>query len=271
MLPIPNMPVETTALPRTLFDAYSHLAWRAMLTEVNLSPKPGLVDRLNCGAHKDMSLTDFHRSALAIQAWLPRFIEYGACSAKMPADAVLTGLRPLGMACEGDMFRATAGVNTHKGSIFFSRSAVCRHWPTTSTAAAHHPGNDLYHRRPLLPRPDRARTAQQQPTTHGRPATLSATGVNRRTWRSRSGISVSHPPCASALSRPVSRGTRSRAGAAGHLTPADCAQRRYQRGLARRCGRTALDTAAGKRIVTTRGHPNPRRSRSSASVRQPLH
>ncbi|MEI9204490.1 triphosphoribosyl-dephospho-CoA synthase, partial [Pseudomonas aeruginosa] len=24
----------------------------------------------------------------------------------------------MGMACEGDMFRATAGVNTHKGSIF---------------------------------------------------------------------------------------------------------------------------------------------------------
>ncbi|WP_434059307.1 triphosphoribosyl-dephospho-CoA synthase [Escherichia coli] len=23
-----------------------------MLTEVNLSPKPGLVDRINCGAHK---------------------------------------------------------------------------------------------------------------------------------------------------------------------------------------------------------------------------
>ena len=65
-----------------------------------------------------MSLTDFHRSALAIQAWLPRFIEYGACCAQMPADAVLTGLRPLGMACEADMFRATAGVNTHKGSIF---------------------------------------------------------------------------------------------------------------------------------------------------------
>lgn len=124
MLPIPNMPVETTALPRTLCDAYGHLAWRAMLTEVNLSPKPGLVDRLNCGAHKDMSLTDFHRSALAIQAWLPRFIEYGACCAQMPADAVLNGLRPLGMACEADMFRATAGVNTHKGSIFLSACCV---------------------------------------------------------------------------------------------------------------------------------------------------
>lgn len=118
MPPIPAMPSETSALPHTLFDAYAHLAWRAMLTEVNLSPKPGLVDRLNCGAHKDMALADFHRSALAIQGWLPRFIEYGACCAQLPANAVLSGLRPLGMACEADMFRATAGVNTHKGSIF---------------------------------------------------------------------------------------------------------------------------------------------------------
>ncbi|WP_024216674.1 triphosphoribosyl-dephospho-CoA synthase CitG, partial [Escherichia coli] len=48
----------------------------------------------------------------------PRFIEFGACSAEMAPEEVLHGLRPIGMACEGDMFRATAGVNTHKGSIF---------------------------------------------------------------------------------------------------------------------------------------------------------
>ncbi|MDI5811316.1 triphosphoribosyl-dephospho-CoA synthase, partial [Salmonella enterica subsp. enterica serovar Anatum] len=35
--------------PQSLYDAWADLAWRAMLTEVNLSPKPGLVDRLNCG------------------------------------------------------------------------------------------------------------------------------------------------------------------------------------------------------------------------------
>ncbi|MTH44870.1 triphosphoribosyl-dephospho-CoA synthase CitG [Intestinirhabdus alba] len=117
-MPIPAYPADADALPKALFDGYAHLAWRAMLTEVNLSPKPGLVDRFNCGAHKDMALADFHRSALAIQAWLPRFIEYGASCAKLPPEAVLNGLRPLGMACEADMFRATAGVNTHKGSIF---------------------------------------------------------------------------------------------------------------------------------------------------------
>jgi triphosphoribosyl-dephospho-CoA synthase len=39
----------------------------------------------------------------------------------------------------------------------------------------------------ILPWSDRARTAPEQSTTHGRPTSLSATGINRRT-RSRSGI-----------------------------------------------------------------------------------
>jgi triphosphoribosyl-dephospho-CoA synthetase len=99
-------------------------AWRAMLTEVNLSPKPGLVDRINNGAHKDMALEDFHRSAEAIQAWLPRFIEYGAFSAQLSPEDVLKGLRPLGMACEADMFRATAGVNTPKAASFSGPAAA---------------------------------------------------------------------------------------------------------------------------------------------------
>jgi len=89
-----------------------------MITEVNLSPKPGLVDRHNCGAHKDMALVDFYRSADAIYPWFPQFIAYGASSAKQPAEQILAGLRPIGLACEAAMFRATAGVNTHKGSIF---------------------------------------------------------------------------------------------------------------------------------------------------------
>ena len=42
-----------------------------------------------------MALEDFHRSALAIQGWLPRFIEFGACGAEMAPEAVLNGLRPL--------------------------------------------------------------------------------------------------------------------------------------------------------------------------------
>lgn len=96
----------------------SHLAHSAMLNEVNLTPKPGLVDMRNSGAHKDMEITDFYRSADAIRAWIPYFVEYGMSSYRQSSREVLTGIRPLGLACESSMYKATSGVNTHKGTIF---------------------------------------------------------------------------------------------------------------------------------------------------------
>ncbi|MBU3895624.1 triphosphoribosyl-dephospho-CoA synthase CitG [Serratia rubidaea] len=93
-------------------------AYRALLTEVNLTPKPGLVDRDNNGAHQDMHIGHFYRSARAIGVWLPRFIRQGRQDAALPADRVLARLRPLGLACENHMFHVTGGVNTHKGSVF---------------------------------------------------------------------------------------------------------------------------------------------------------
>ncbi|POT54615.1 triphosphoribosyl-dephospho-CoA synthase CitG [Citrobacter amalonaticus] len=97
---------------------YAHLGWLAMMTEVNLTPKPGLVDRRNNGAHRDMTLMDFHRSASAIARWLPKFILYGAQTAGMTEAHILPGLRSLGLACEREMYLATEGINTHKGTIF---------------------------------------------------------------------------------------------------------------------------------------------------------
>ncbi len=43
---MPATSTKTTKLATSLIDEYALLGWRAMLTEVNLSPKPGLVDRL---------------------------------------------------------------------------------------------------------------------------------------------------------------------------------------------------------------------------------
>lgn len=74
MMPIKQQPSDCAAIDEHSVAYYSELAYRAMLAEVNLTPKPGLVDRNNCGAHKDMALEDFHRSALAIRQWLPRFL-----------------------------------------------------------------------------------------------------------------------------------------------------------------------------------------------------
>ncbi|MEQ4777717.1 triphosphoribosyl-dephospho-CoA synthase CitG [Providencia huaxiensis] len=101
-----------------LASYYSQLAWHAMLAEVNLTPKPGLVDRHNTGAHKDMALTDFHLSANAIAIHFPRFLQAGAQYRDCPIEQLLPFIRPIGIDCEKSMFRATKGVNTHKGSIF---------------------------------------------------------------------------------------------------------------------------------------------------------
>ncbi|HHS9881122.1 triphosphoribosyl-dephospho-CoA synthase CitG [Klebsiella aerogenes] len=97
---------------------YARLACRAMQTEARLTPKPGLVDRRNSGAHQDMALPDFLRSAHAIASILPLFFEEGAASAVCDPDCVLARLKPIGLRCETAMLQATGGVNTHKGAIF---------------------------------------------------------------------------------------------------------------------------------------------------------
>ena len=93
-------------------------AHQALLKEVELTPKPGLVDRANRGAHRDMDLHTFHASAAALEPWFPAFVRLGASGRALPPRAFLARLRPEGMACEAAIFAATGGVNTHKGSIF---------------------------------------------------------------------------------------------------------------------------------------------------------
>lgn len=100
------------------FQHFGDQAWQSLLDEVNLTPKPGLVDRCNNGAHQDMALDDFYRSAAAIRPWLPRFIACGFNAGSLAAGVWPADLRELGIACERDMFRATYGVNTHKGCVF---------------------------------------------------------------------------------------------------------------------------------------------------------
>jgi len=91
---------------------------RAVLTELLLTPKPGLVDRRNCGAHHDMDFRTFLASARAIAPWWRRFVEKGHATAQTPARALLPLVRPIGVLCEQAMFEATHGVNTHKGAVF---------------------------------------------------------------------------------------------------------------------------------------------------------
>ena len=53
-----------------LYDRVGRLAVEAILVEVSVTPKPGLVDRNNSGAHKDMDFFTFMKSAASLHSIL---------------------------------------------------------------------------------------------------------------------------------------------------------------------------------------------------------
>jgi len=91
---------------------------RAMKTEVELTPKPGLVDQENSGAHRDMDISTFYASIEAIVPFTERFLEEAYRYANEEPKGAFLRLRRIGLECESAMFEATRGVNTHKGMIF---------------------------------------------------------------------------------------------------------------------------------------------------------
>ncbi len=94
------------------------LARNALEQEVLLTPKPGLVDRENSGAHRDMTAETFLRSAAALEPCFARLAREGESLAALPPAETLPPLRQIGKQAEEAMFRATGGVNTHKGALF---------------------------------------------------------------------------------------------------------------------------------------------------------
>jgi len=93
----------------------TNLAYNALIKEVELTPKPGLVDKANNGSHKDMNIDTFYASANAIKPFIDKFYKCGND---------FDGLRKIGIECEKEMFRATKGINTHKGMVF-SLAVIC--------------------------------------------------------------------------------------------------------------------------------------------------
>jgi len=96
----------------------SKLAIKALLYEVSATPKPGLVDRNNSGAHKDMNFYTFIDSSLVLIEYFKKCTETGFKFNDENYGDLLTTLRPFGVKAEFDMYKATNGVNTHKGLIF---------------------------------------------------------------------------------------------------------------------------------------------------------
>ena len=93
-------------------------AYLSLLQEVKTTPKPGLVDRRNSGAHKDMDMRHFFASANALRPFFCRFAEQGYLTRDFAPEETFTRIRSIGVEAENAMFAATHGVNTHKGAIF---------------------------------------------------------------------------------------------------------------------------------------------------------
>lgn len=93
------------------------LAWAALLEEVRTTPKPGLVDLRDSGAHRDMDAQTFFCSARAVSPYLGRMF---ALALEWEGDltALFREIRVVGLEAEEAMLLATGGVNTHRGAIF---------------------------------------------------------------------------------------------------------------------------------------------------------
>lgn len=84
----------------------------ALGMELRLYPKAGLVSFVDTGSHADMDAATFRRSAAALEGYFGDMAEAGAAGARFAE------LKALGMAAEARMFRATGGINTHRGAVF---------------------------------------------------------------------------------------------------------------------------------------------------------
>lgn len=92
----------------------SRLATDALRQELDTTPKPGLVDCADSGAHTDMDYVTMSRSIQAIHPYFTQLALAGFSKTLPQADA----LRQLGLEAEKAMLAATGGVNTHKGALF---------------------------------------------------------------------------------------------------------------------------------------------------------
>ena len=101
--------------PTTVPYIVAHLATRALKAELNTTPKPGLVDTHDSGAHRDMDHALMMRSIRAMHPYFVKLATLGYDSPKLPAHNDIVSI---GLEAEKAMFKSTGGVNTYKGALF---------------------------------------------------------------------------------------------------------------------------------------------------------
>ncbi len=102
----------------SIIKKLSSLAQQAILFEISLSPKPGLVDKFSNGSHSDMNYQTFIDSTAAISPWFAELVREGYSFRDSDLAKALPLIRNIGLRMESAMYEATQNINTQKGIIF---------------------------------------------------------------------------------------------------------------------------------------------------------
>ena len=124
----------------------AHLATRALQAELSTTPKPGLVDLHDSGAHRDMDYALMQRSIAVLRPYFVRLAQlpFSSCpnhsnNSQLPNHSDNSQhlnhsdksqlpnhseIARIGIEAERAMLDATGGVNTHKGALFSLGLAV---------------------------------------------------------------------------------------------------------------------------------------------------
>ncbi len=96
------------------------LAINALKQELDLTPKPGLVDTHDNGSHSDMDYAIMLKSINALRLYFAQLavMSYSDC---LPEASLLQNM---GIEAEKKMLAATGGINTHRGALFSMGLAV---------------------------------------------------------------------------------------------------------------------------------------------------
>ena len=102
----------------TIIKQLSSLGLKALLSEISLTPKPGLVDKFSNGSHSDMNYQTFIDSSSAISPWFGELVQAGFSFKENDLAKALPIIRNIGLRMESAMYEATRNINTQKGIIF---------------------------------------------------------------------------------------------------------------------------------------------------------
>ena len=114
-----SLVMATAMVPQTT-EPYliAHMACTSLRDELETTPKPGLVDRHDNGAHNDMDMALMSKSIDSLRPFFVKLALYGSTCGENHDIPDVQEVRRIGLEAEKAMFTATGGVNTHRGALF---------------------------------------------------------------------------------------------------------------------------------------------------------